>query len=170
MEDFTEAEGASLLDGPIPGEGLTSDPQNPKPWEKAPEYTELEVFIDDLFLNITSEDNLDGVLDPLRKGVPIEDAAQLLLFQAFSTGKISTDLMMSAIEPTVYLLIGLASFAEIEDPVLYPEDDMMIDEDAEIKALEEAGSAEPEEVSIDTMPVPEGVSQSLVSKLKQGDI
>ena len=169
MTDITEQQGAALIDGPIPGESLTQDPQNPQPWETPPEYTNLEDFIDDLFLNITSEDNLDGVLDPMRQGIPIEDVAQLLLFQAFASGKITTDLMMSAIEPTVYMLIGLATFAKIEDPVLYPEDDMSVDEEDEITALEQA-ARDDEDVDLDKLPVPEGISQSLVDKLKGGNI
>jgi hypothetical protein len=168
LQEFTEEQGAALIDGPIPGESLTQDPKNPQPWETPPEYTALEDFVDDLFLNITSEDNLDGVLDPMRQGIPIEDIAQLLLFQAMASGKVSTDLMMSAIEPTVYMLIGLATFAEIEDPVLYPEDTMLVDEEDEITALEKASKGE--DVKLEELPVPEGVSQSLVDKLKGGDI
>ncbi len=168
MSDFTDAQGAQMLDGPIPGESLTQDPENPQPWETPPEYTNLQPFIDDLFMNVTQEDNIDGVLDPMRKGVPLEDIAHMLLFQAMASGKINTDLMLSAIEPTVYMMTGLATFAEVEDPVLYPEDDMITDEEDEISALEKA--AEGGEVSIDTLPVPKGVSKSLVQKLKEGDI
>lgn len=162
------ADEAMMLDGPIAGEGLTQDPENPQPWETAPEYSNLEDFIDDLFLNITGEDNIDGILDPMRKGIPIDDIAQLLLFQAFSSGKVSTDLMMTAIEPTIYMLVGLATFAEIEDPVLYPEDDMLGNGESEISALEQA--AKGEDVSLEELPVPKGVSKSLVDKLKEGDI
>jgi hypothetical protein len=168
IEGMSGVDEAMMIDGPIAGEGLTQDPENPQPWETAPEYSNLEEFIDDMFLNITQEDNLDGILDPMRKGTPIDDIAQLLLFQAFSSGKISTDLMMSSIEPTVYMLIGLATFAEIEDPVLYPEDDMLGDDEDEISALEQAGKGQ--DVSLDKLPVPPGVSKSLVDKLKEGDI
>lgn len=168
IEGMNGTDEALLMDGPIAGESLTQDPENPQAWETPPEYSQLEDFIDDLFLNVTQEDNIDGVLDPMRKGIPIDDIAQLLLFQAFSSGKISTDLMMSAIEPTVYMLVGLATFAEVEDPVLYPEDDMLGDDEAEISALEQAGRGE--DVALEELPVPKGVSKSLIDKLKEGDI
>lgn len=168
MAEFTDKDSAQLIDGPIPGESLTQDPQNPQPYETAPEYTALEEFVDDLFLNITQEDNIDGVLDAVRKGTPIEDVAQLLLFQAMSSGKITTDLMLTAIEPTIYTIMGLATFAEIENPVLYPEDSMIDDDEEAISQLEAA--AEGDNIKLEDLPVPKGVSKSLMDKLKDGDI
>lgn len=169
MSDFTDKQGAELIDGPIPGEGLTQDPENPQPWETAPEYTSLEEFIDDLFLNITNEDNIDGVLDPIRKGIPIEDVSQLLLFQAFSTGKITPDLMLSAIEPTMYMLMGLATFADVQDPVLYPEDDMIDEEEDEADAML-AAVEEGKPLDFKDLEKPKGISPSLFKKLEQGEI
>lgn len=170
MADFNEADGAAMIDGPIPGESLTQDPGNPQPWETPPEYTELETFVDDLFLNVTHEDNKDGVLDAMRKGTPIEDVAQLLLFQAIASGKITTDLMLAAVEPTIYMLMGLATFAEIDNPVLYPEDSMTEDDEDEISALEKAAKGDEGDLELSDLPVPQGVSNSLVDKLKQGEV
>jgi hypothetical protein len=168
MANYLEEQGAALMDGPIPGESLTADPENPNPWETAPEYSDVETFIDDLFLNSTSKENIDGVLDPIRKGIPVEDVAQLLLFQAMASGKITTDLVLTAVEPTIYMLIGIATFAEVRDIVLYPEDDMDIDEEDEIAALE--ASANGEDVDLESLPIPDGISNSLVAKLKDGSI
>jgi hypothetical protein len=44
------------------------------------------------------------------------------------TGDITPDMVLLSIEPIIYMLISLATYAEI-DPVLYPEDPM-IDEEA----------------------------------------
>ena len=110
---------------------MTSDPENPLPFERPPSYTKLEDFVDDLFMNVTDEGNMDGIMDSLRKGIPVDDVAQLLLFKAVSSGQISTDIMLQAIEPTVYMLIGLGEFFEIEGLVLYPEDEMQDDDTLE---------------------------------------
>lgn len=144
MQDFDEQTSGLLLDSAIPGEGLTTNPDSPSKWETPPDYVRVEEFMDDLVMNITKEDNLDGVLDPIRKGIPIEDVAQMLLFQAFTDGKITPDLMLGSIEPTITTLIGLAEYAGIPDPVLYPEDDMLDDEDDLVSALEQEGGIKPE--------------------------
>lgn len=144
-----------LMQGPIAGEGLTQDPENPAPWETAPEYTKIEDFMDDLFLNLTQEDNIDGVLDALRKEIPAEDVAQMLLFQAMSSGKITPDLVLGGLEPTIYMLIGLGEYAGI-DVVLYPEDDMIDSDGFE------------EDAKFEEIPTPKGISKSLVDKIKEG--
>ena len=155
-----------MLDGPIPGESLTQDPAAPQDYETPPTYTSLEPFMDDMFLNLTDDDNIDGVLDAVRKKVPVEDVAQMLLFQAQASGKITTDLMLSAVEPTIYRVIGIATYAEVENPVLYPEDPMQDDPEDEIAMLDKEG----EEVTLENVPVPKGLSKSLVAKIKDGDI
>ena len=167
MEEINPKDAAALLDAPIPGEGLTTDPENPRSWETPPDYVNVEDFIDDLFMNITDSENRDGILDPIRKGVAIEDVAQMLLFQSMAKGKITTDLVLGAIEPTIYMLIGLAEYAGVPNPVLYPEDDMLYDEEDEISELEQASKGQ---VKLKDMPVPKGVSKSLAEKIKSGEV
>lgn len=161
MIDMTEEQRASLLDSSIPGESLTQDPENPQAYEKPAEYDKLEDFMDSLFMNISNEDNLSGILDAMRKEVPVEDVAQMLLFNAFASGKINVDIQLLAIEPTIYMLLGLAEYAGV-NPVLYPEDDMVDDDDEVLDELEQ-------EASFEEMEVPEGISKSLLSKIKEGD-
>ncbi len=163
-EMMTAQDQAMMFEAPIPGSSLTSDPENPQPYETPPQYTDLEDFIDGLADRITKEENLDGILDPIRKGVALEDVTQLLLFKAMSSGKINVDLMMMAIEPTLYLLIGLSEYAGIENPVLYPEDDMIDEDEDQISMLKEAIGDE--DVDFEDRPVPQGVSKSLLEKVK----
>lgn len=167
---YNEAQLKTMFDAPIPGESLTSDPENPAPYEKAPQYTDLKSFIDDLFLNLTSEDNMDSILDPLRKGIPVEDVAQVILFNAFSSGKINTDLNLLAIEPTIYMLIGIGQMAGVEDMVLYPEESFDLDDQEQAKLLTEDGSRIEEGAKapdISEIQAPKGISQSLIDKLTQ---
>lgn len=173
MPEFTPEQQKMMFQSAIPGESLTADPSQPAPFEKPPQYVEVEKFIDDMFMNLTHEDSLDGILDPIRKGVPLEDVTQMLLFQAFSTGKISPDLQLLAVEPTLYMLIGLSQYAGIEDAVLYPEESFDLDGPETIGLLEEdgdrieAGEAAPD---IKDIKAPKGMSKSLIDKLKGGDI
>lgn len=164
--EFSEKDSAALMSGSIPGESLTSDPEAPQEYETAPSYNNLEDFVDDLFMNITKPDSIDGIIDSLRQKVPVEDVAQLLLFKAMSSGKINTDLMLLAVEPTIYMLVGLGEFSGVEDLVLYPEDDMIEDEEDEVSALEEAAGSKP--VKLKDLPAPQGVSKSLIGKMTGG--
>lgn len=161
---------AMMFDGPIPGEGLTNDPDNPAPYEKPPKHVNLEDFIDELFMRLTeTPEKLDGVMDPIRKGIPIEDVASILLFQAMSSGQITPDLQLLAAEPTIYMLIGLSQYAGIKDAKLYPEEDFALDDEEEIARLkgDERDGTAPD---IKSMKAPEGVSKSLADKIKKGNI
>lgn len=162
---ITEEMSAKLLDAPIPGESLTQDPDNKQPWETAPEYTKLEEFMDDLFMNITNEGTFDGVLDALRQGIAVEDVANMFLLQAFVSGKITVDLQLMAVEPTIFMLIGLGEYAGVKNMQLYPEDSMVGEETDAIKALEEAAG---EKVTIAEITAPAGISPELLAKLKEG--
>lgn len=160
-----------MFDAPIPGEGLTADPENRANFEKPPQYTDVKEFIDDLFLNITAEDNFDGILDSLRKRIPIEDITQLLLFNAFAAGKINTDLQLLAVEPTLYMLIGLGEMAGVEDMVLYPEESFAMSEEEQIQLLTQDGERiDPGEQApdLEDLKVPKGISKPLLQKLTKG--
>lgn len=161
---MNEKDQAMMFEAPIPGESLTQDPQAPQDYETPPKYTALEDFMDDLSTKLTDPDNMDGVLDPIRKGIPLEDVMSMILFKAMSSGKITVDLQLSAMEPTLYLLIGLSEYAGIENPVLYPEDDMIDEDEDQISILKEAIGDE--DVDFDDRPVPQGVSKSLLEKVK----
>lgn len=114
---------AMMQSVPIPGQSLTQDPSNRMPYETAPKFDDLQEFVDESFLLISDPEKLPLLLDAMRKKVPVEYIAQKFLMSAVSKGQINTDLMMSAIEPTIYTLIAMATYGGV-DPVLYPEDEM----------------------------------------------
>jgi hypothetical protein len=118
-----------MLTESIPGQSLTQDPESRLPYESAPKFTDIQDFIDETFLTFTGEDKLPDLLGAMRSGLPVEYIAEKYLTKAFRKGDITPDLMLLCIEPTIYMLISLATYAEI-DPVLYPEDPM-IDEQAD---------------------------------------
>jgi hypothetical protein len=118
------------------------------------------------------EDTLDGILDNMRDGLPLEDIAQVLLFEGFSQGKFNPDVMLNAIEPTIYLLAFLANYAEIP-AVIYPEEDFDNDEEGDealsrvMEAMEgEDVSDLPDEVTVggETLKRPSAVPDNLLDK------
>lgn len=117
-----------MMANPIPGQSLTQSPDSRLPYEKPPQFTNLQDFIDETFVRFTNEDALPDLLDAMRYGLPVEHVAEKYLMRSFQDGDITPDMLLLAIEPTIYMLISLATYADI-DPVLYPEDEM-IDEEA----------------------------------------
>lgn len=119
---------AMMMTAPIPGQSLTQSPESRLPFEKPPAFSDLQDFIDETFLRFTDEDALPDLLDSLRMGLPVEHVAEKYLEKTFQDGDITPDMLLLSIEPIIYMLIALATYADI-DPVLYPEDPM-IDEEA----------------------------------------
>ena len=96
---------------PIPGQSLTSDPSDPAPYEKPPEFVNLEEAQEWVFDTLTDSETNDAMLDLIVSGVPLEIVAQQFLFAGMASGKWNVDLMMLLIEPTIYTLLFL--FLEI---------------------------------------------------------
>lgn len=68
----------AFLNGPIPGESLTTEPGN-RPWENPPQLSTVEEAIEYYTQRILGEvDNHDSVLDMLETGLPVTNAASIL--------------------------------------------------------------------------------------------
>jgi len=117
----TEYERANInpFNAPTPGESLTSSPDMPHAWERPPEFTEQDVAMEEIYMEITSEDNLMPLIDIINDGVPLDQLAQVILYRGYTQGKFNPDLMLMLAEPTIYLLVAIADYADIKDYVLY---------------------------------------------------
>lgn len=149
------------FDAPIPGESLTTDPESRMPFEKPPKFTEVDPAIREIFMRITDEENLDNILDILREKTPVEDLAQVILFEGFRQGQYTPDLMLLLIEPTIYLLLSIANYAQI-DVSLYPEEDFPEEEN------EDGGASTRDAVEKALSRMKEGGDTAAV--VEQGDV
>lgn len=154
--------GMDPLSAPIPGESLTSDPEMPRDYEKPPQFTEVEKAVDDLFMRITEEDTIDQFLDLMRDGMPVENIAQVVLFEGFRQGMYNPDLMLLMIEPTIYILLYLADYANIDDVVLYPQGDVKAIRPIKGEGAEGEGTIT---VGEEKIARPESVTPSLLEKI-----
>lgn len=111
------------LSRPIPGQGLTTDPENPAPWEKAPEFTDLEDVLRYLLDAITQEESYAALMDLIANKTPLIELTQVILFKGFTEGKWNPDLMMIAAEPLTYMLLALAERADIDAVIIVDDDD-----------------------------------------------
>ena len=177
----TEYEKANVnpFNAPTPGESLTSSPDMPQAWERPPQYTEQDEAMEEIYLEITSDDNLMPVINLINDGVPLDQLAQVILYRGYTQGKFNPDLMLMLAEPTIYLLIAIADYADIKDYVLYEgeEDDpegQIYGDDVEPVSMDddndEGKASQPKKTSEITEyeePTEESLSSSLLSKVKK---
>jgi hypothetical protein len=113
---------------PIPGQSLTTDPANPAPYEKPPQFTTVHEASEHIFIKLIDETAYVKMISVLNDGVPIMDIGQTILFKGFTEGKWNPDLMMLLIEPVAYMILALAERAGI-DPVIYRDEDVDMEEE-----------------------------------------
>lgn len=162
-EEFEEFQ--SGMGRPIAGQSLTNDPGSPAPFEKAPEFTELDSASLYIWETITDPEVYAPAMEVLSEGQPIMDLVQLVLKSEFQKGMFNPDLMVMLIEPTVYMFMALAERQDIDDLVIYRGEEE--DEEREEKILgvsfEEAKIKEMKEAA-QSGKVPAGI---LSSKMKE---
>ena len=107
------------FNAPTPGESLTSSPDMPHAWERPPQHTQQEDAMEEIYMELTSEDALMPLINMIDEGIPLDQIAQVILYKGYTEGKFSPDLMLMLAEPTIYLLIAIADYADIKDYVLY---------------------------------------------------
>lgn len=113
--------GMDPFDAPVPGQSLTANPSAKAPYEQPPSFTDKDEAIEEIFMRLTDENNIDEFLDLMRMGTPVEYIAQTILFEGFRSGQFTPDVMLLLIEPTIYLLLYLADYGNIDNVVLAPE-------------------------------------------------
>jgi len=161
--------GVNPFNAPVPGESLTASPDTPKAWERPPELTDQEEAMEAVYMELTEQDTLRKLVTVISEGIALDELAQVILYKGYTEGKFNPDMMLNLAEPTIYLLIAIADYADIKDYVLYdgeeddpdgqiPDDDITpvnMDEDE----VEEKVKTNPE-------PTDKSVSSSLLSKIK----
>ena len=122
--------GVNPFNAPIPGESLTTAPDMPRAWERPPQYTSQDKAMEAIYMEITQENSLRKLINIINDGLPLDEIAQVILYKGYTEGKFAPDLMLLLIEPTLYLLISIADYADINDYTLYNEE--VDDPDTEI--------------------------------------
>ena len=166
-----EDEVVSRFNAPIPGESMTNSPANPKSWERPPQHVDEDDVMKELYLLLTDPGNLQPLINLIDEGTPLDEIAQVILYQGYTTGKYNPDLMILLIEPTLFLLISIADYAEIKDYVLYegeendPETNIP---DDDVVPVDMDGDGIPDEPKQKTKKEPDesSVSSSLLAKIK----
>lgn len=156
-----EKRGINPFNNPIPGESLTRDPEQKFPWEQPPQLTEVDSVIKEIFINITEKEKLLELLHLLRKGTPVDELTQVILYRGMTQGIYNTDLMMLLIEPVMYLIIAIAEEYEI-DPVIYEGMDQDIAEESDF----DTAIAEKNQEEQVQRPTAKNVPSSILARVK----
>ena len=117
VEAFTKA------GRPIPGQSLTSNPEEPRPFEGATDFTNFKEALDYTTAELLLEENYMPMVLAIGDGVPVTDLAMQIGYVGFREGKWNPDLMMMLMEPLMYLLMALAEKADIQYRIDDEDDD-----------------------------------------------
>ena len=125
MEEYNqEAVDAFAQAGrPIPGQSLTSNPDEPRPFEGPPDFTNFKEALDYVAAELLLEENFMPMVLAMGDGVPVTDLAMQIGYVGFREGKWNPDLMMMLMEPLMYLLMALAEKAGIKYRIDDEDDD-----------------------------------------------
>ena len=108
---------------PIPGQSLTSNPDEPRPFESPPEFTNFKEALDYTVGELLEEEAYMSIVGAIDDGVPIIDLVMQITYVGFREGKWNPDLMMMLVEPLIYTLMALAEKADIEYRIDSDDDD-----------------------------------------------
>ena len=123
------------MNGPVPGQSLTNNPDEPYPWEKPPVHTKLNEAMYGLFDMLTEEEMYIDVVSAIGQGMPIVNLTEVILTDGFQKGAWNPDLMVQLIEPTMYMLMSMAEKAGVKYRI-DEEDDPDIEEATPEEELE----------------------------------
>ena len=166
MEEYNqEAVDAFAQAGrPIPGQSLTSNPDEPRPFERPPDFTNFKEALDYIAAELLLEENFMPMVLAMGDGIPVTDLAMQIGYVGFREGKWNPDLMMMLMEPLMYLLMALAEKAG----VTYRVDDEDEDEEDDTLFEEKAKNiAETVKEKVDKGQIPSGALPSdIVAKIE----
>jgi len=136
MEEYNQ-EGVDAIASagkPIPGQSLTADPDQVRPFEGQPEFTVFKDALDHITAELLQEEVYTKVVLALGDGVAVTDMAMQIGYVGFREGKWNPDLLMLLLEPVMYLLMALCEKAGIEYRIDSEDDG---DEESEESILEQ---------------------------------
>ena len=160
------------MDRPIPGQSLTSNPDEPKPWEQSPEYSNMHEALDFILNNLMDEKAYVPILNAISEGIPISDIVQQILYIGFNEGKWNPDMLLMLLEPLMYVVMALCEKAGIEYTLYRGEEE---DDDQEINqniknVEEETKSLQELTKSKIVKPTSTGVPKNILQELQELEI
>lgn len=156
---------------PIPGQSLTASPDDPRPFEGQPEFTNFREALDATVIELVKEEVYMPLMKAISTGMPLTDIAMNILYSGFREGKWNPDLLMMLVEPLIFVLMALSEKAGIEYRITGDEEDDLDEEEKEalsnekLKHLKNVMNKKVNEVSsIPEGAVPSNIMQRIQAK------
>lgn len=112
----------TMLDRPIPGESLTTDPNNPMPYERPPMFTNYEKAVEHLTDTMLESERAEQLADIIAQEMPVDMLAVQIVFGGMTSGKWNPDLMLLLIEPVIYILLFIAEHSGLDYSFYFDDD------------------------------------------------
>ena len=124
--------------GPIPGQSLTNDPDQPYPWERPPEFANPREALNHILSSLLQPEAVKELINALANGASVGDLAMAVVYAKFAEGKIQFDNMLLAMEPVMYLIMSIGEEANIEynidgDDIDEPDEEEIAQKMAEVE-------------------------------------
>lgn len=111
-----------LLQGPIPGQSLTTEPGS-SPMETPPQHTDIETALQEIWDKLTLPKQVIRLSIILKKGMPAEYLAKTILFEGFSKGKWTPDMAFLMLKVVMSMIIAIAAAKGIKPKIFAPDKD-----------------------------------------------
>ena len=158
---------------PIPGQSLTASPDEPRPFESPPEFTNFREALNSVTTELLQEEVYIPLIEAIGSGIPLTDLAMQILYEGFREGKWNPDLLMLLVEPLIFVLMALAEKSGIDYRLTGDEeDDLDAEEEAELgnRKAKNLASLMKEKVG-ETSSIPKGaVPSEVMEKIESLDI
>ena len=92
-----------MIDGPIPGQGLTAEYGN-RPWQQPPQYNTVDQAMEFYVPRLLEPNFVEQLLDVIETGIPLSTIANAMQLGAVMEGKHSADVGILMIPIIVELL------------------------------------------------------------------
>ena len=102
-----------MIDGPIPGQGLTAEYGN-RPWQQPPQYNTVDQAMEFYVPRLLEPNFVEQLLDVIETGIPLSTIANAMQLGAVMEGKHSADVGILMIPIIVELMSYIAETAGIE--------------------------------------------------------
>jgi len=113
---------------PIPGQSLTTSPEERRSFEGPPEFVDFREALDYTVANLLESNVIEPIITAISTGTPVMDIVTQITYVGFQEGKWNPDLMMMLIEPLTYVLMAICEQSGIEFTIYSGEEEDELNE------------------------------------------
>ena len=114
QEGLDEIASISNNGAALPGQSLTSDPEQPSPWEKPATFSNPREALDSIVEELLQPEAMKNIVGALVKGAAVADLSLAVLYAKFTQGDINPDTLLLLVEPVMYIMMSVGEEANIK--------------------------------------------------------